>query len=280
MTVRANLHRGQRLSLHMLSLCWAVSVLTLSLLFSIMNTRRVVHQAPLMVLCSPVEAYQAFQAHRVSEPQFTEHGPLLVTRPSLMCRLGDRILPWTQAAPVVMGVLAFGGDWQNLLLPDQGVPVAVPPQQTRDPSKVSCCGSGLSQNWCQAYVKQGRPVAMSLKPQDESCCCMCTIEACVTFSALAMSLCGCGTQAGPHTAVLQTVQSSHLVETCNSAVSVLSATGSACRQQQHILAGINTSFRDPYRDATDTPSACMSCQPLSLVVITLDIDTIMHVSSR
>lgn len=112
--------------------------------------------APPLVLCSPVEAYQAFQAHRVCEAQFTEQGPLLVSKPSLMCRLGDRILPWTQAAPVVLGVLAFGGDWQTLLLPDQGVPVTVPLQQAqggpRDPSKVSCCGSGLSQDWLQACV--------------------------------------------------------------------------------------------------------------------------------
>ena len=59
-----------------------------------------------------------------------------------MCRLGDRILPWPQAAPVVMGVLAFGGDWQRLLLPEQGVPIAVPLQQFQGlqpgPGKVRC----------------------------------------------------------------------------------------------------------------------------------------------
>ncbi|KAL3140747.1 hypothetical protein ABBQ32_005301 [Trebouxia sp. C0010 RCD-2024] len=110
------------------------------------------HLSPAM---SPVEAYQAFQAHRVSEPQFTEHGPLLVTRPSLMCRLGDRILPWTQAAPVVMGVLAFGGDWQNLLLPDQGVPVAVPPQQTRDPSKAKAVKSSSWRVWLGSWRSGG-----------------------------------------------------------------------------------------------------------------------------
>ena len=84
-----------------------------------------------ILVCSPEEAYQAFQAHRVSEGQFAEQGPQLVTRPSLMCRLGDRVLPWPQAAPIVMGALAFGGDWQHLLLPDQGVPVAVPLQQSQ-----------------------------------------------------------------------------------------------------------------------------------------------------
>lgn len=93
-------------------------------------------------VCSPEEVYQAFQAHRVSEGQFAEQGPVLVSRPSLMCRLGDRILPWPQAAPVVMGVLAFGGDWQHLLLPDQGVPIAVPLQQFQGsqpgPGKVRC----------------------------------------------------------------------------------------------------------------------------------------------
>lgn len=92
------------------------------------------------VLCSPVEAYQAFQTHRVSEAQFAEQGPLLVTRPSLMCRLGEHIFPWPQAARVVMGALAFGGDWQHLVSADQGVPVAVPlqlAQGSQDACKVS-----------------------------------------------------------------------------------------------------------------------------------------------
>ena len=95
-----------------------------------------------MLVCSPMEAYQAFQAHRVSEVQFGEQGSVLVSRPNLMCRLADRLLPWHQAAPIIMGVLAFGGDWQHLLLPDQGVPITVPPEQAQDspqgPGKVSC----------------------------------------------------------------------------------------------------------------------------------------------
>ena len=78
--------------------------------------------------CSPHEAYQAFQAHRVSETQFAEQGAELISRTSLMCRLGDRLFPWSQAAPVVMGALAFGGDWQHLL-PADGGPVAVPPPE-------------------------------------------------------------------------------------------------------------------------------------------------------
>ena len=101
-----------------------------------------VKQQGIILVCSPEEVYQAFQAHRVSEGQFAEQGSQLVSRPSLMCRLGDRLLPWPQAAPIVMGALAFGGDWQHLLLPDQGVPVAVPVELSQAsqqaPGKVSC----------------------------------------------------------------------------------------------------------------------------------------------
>ena len=75
--------------------------------------------------------YQAFQAHRLSEAEFAEQGSLLIQRPNLMCRLADRVFPWHQAAPVVMGVLAFGGDWQHLLPADGGVPIAVPALDTQ-----------------------------------------------------------------------------------------------------------------------------------------------------
>lgn len=83
-----------------------------------------------------------FQFHRVSEAQFAEQGPMLISRPGLMCRLGERMYPWPEAAPVVMGVLAFGGDWQHFLPADGGVPIAVPPLQGQDTQqdarKVSC----------------------------------------------------------------------------------------------------------------------------------------------
>ena len=52
-----------------------------------------------------------------------------------MCRLGNTLYSWQDAAPVVMGVLAFGGDWQHLLPADKGVPVAVPFTDAKDPSK-------------------------------------------------------------------------------------------------------------------------------------------------
>ena len=82
--------------------------------------------------CSPEEAYEVFKSHKVSEAQFAEQGPMLISKPGLMCCLGDRLYPWQEAAPVVMGVLAFGGDWQHFLPVDGGVPVTVPAAQSQD----------------------------------------------------------------------------------------------------------------------------------------------------
>ena len=52
-----------------------------------------------------------------------------------MCRLGDRLYPWQEAAPVVMGVLAFGGDWQHFLPAEGGLPVAVPSVEAHHPQQ-------------------------------------------------------------------------------------------------------------------------------------------------
>lgn len=87
------------------------------------------------MLCSPEEAYEVFQTHKVSEAQFAEQGPLLISKAGLMCRLGDRVYPWQEAAPVVMGVLAFGGDWQHFLPAEGGLPVAVPSVEAQHPQQ-------------------------------------------------------------------------------------------------------------------------------------------------
>ncbi len=95
------------------------------------------------MFCSPEEAYEVFQTHKVSEAQFAEQGPLLISKAGLMCRLGERVYPWQEAAPVVMGVLAFGGDWQHFLPAEGGLPVAVPSVEAQHPQqdarKVSHC---------------------------------------------------------------------------------------------------------------------------------------------
>lgn len=87
------------------------------------------------MFCSPDEAYEVFQTHKVSEAQFAEQGPLLISKAGLMCRLGERVYPWQEAAPVVMGVLAFGGDWQHFLPAEGGMPVAVPSVAAQHPQQ-------------------------------------------------------------------------------------------------------------------------------------------------
>lgn len=110
------------------------------------------------MFCSPEEAYEVFQTHKVSEAQFAEQGPLLISKAGLMCRLGDWVYPWQEAAPVVMGVLAFGGDWQHFLPAEGGLPVAVPSVEAQHPQqdarKVSHSCTCLSKA-CKGVWKEG-----------------------------------------------------------------------------------------------------------------------------
>ncbi|KAL1511415.1 hypothetical protein AB1Y20_006215 [Prymnesium parvum] len=50
---------------------------------------------------------RAFEAHRVSRAQF-EAAPELLYRPELRVRVGDALLTWERAAPLVASLLAFG----------------------------------------------------------------------------------------------------------------------------------------------------------------------------
>ena len=81
--------------------------------------------------CSPEEAYQHFISRRITEAQFSQQASQLATSSHLMCRFGNKLYPWQQIAPVVMGTLAFGGDGQQMW-PDQGgIAMAVPASEAR-----------------------------------------------------------------------------------------------------------------------------------------------------
>ena len=111
------------------------------------------------MFCSPEEAYEVFQTHKVSEAQFAEQGPLLISKAGLMCRLGDRVYPWQEAAPVVMGVLAFGGDWQHFLPAEGGLPVAVPSVEAQHPQQDARKVSHRYTCLCRASEGCGRKFA-------------------------------------------------------------------------------------------------------------------------
>ena len=83
------------------------------------------------LLCSPEDAFQLFTTHRITEAQFSQQGSQLAADSSLMCRIESALYPWQQVAPVVMGSLAFGWDWQQMLPPGGGIPMAVPASEAR-----------------------------------------------------------------------------------------------------------------------------------------------------
>ncbi|DBB18003.1 TPA: hypothetical protein ACH3X3_003000 [Trebouxia sp. C0006] len=117
---------------------------------------------------SPEEAYEVFQTHKVSEAQFAEQGPLLISKAGLMCRLGDRVYPWQEAAPVVMGVLAFGGDWQHFLPAEGGLPVAVPSVEAQHPQqdarKAKVAKSSSWRVWLGSWRSSSTGVGRNGKP--------------------------------------------------------------------------------------------------------------------
>jgi len=143
--------------------------------------------------CSPEEAYEAFQTHRVTEAQFAEQGPLLVGKPGLMCRLGDRLYPWHEAAPVVMGVLAFGGAWQHFLPVEGGVPVVVPSVEAEGTQEDARKVSGLvrEESFCgtmQLGSAECRQVVAQVRSQSGLPVCTALPYACVCGS-MHMRLC-------------------------------------------------------------------------------------------
>ena len=86
-------------------------------------------------VCSPQEAWQAFEAARIDRAQFQEAGAALVASPELVCRLDGLLVPWQQAAPALLGALAFGGQWDHLLPEGAGVQAAPPERPSLDTKK-------------------------------------------------------------------------------------------------------------------------------------------------
>ncbi|KAK9822450.1 hypothetical protein WJX81_001736 [Elliptochloris bilobata] len=74
----------------------------------------------------PAEAWEVFQASRVSRAAFEEAGPVVLSSPDLVVRLGGALYPWAAAAPAIVGALAFGGRWDSALTAGAGIPVAAP----------------------------------------------------------------------------------------------------------------------------------------------------------
>ncbi|KAK9812760.1 hypothetical protein WJX72_003248 [[Myrmecia] bisecta] len=74
---------------------------------------------------SPQEALDTFEAHKVGEQRYAEAANDIIASPELVCRIGRRLFPFREALPMVLGVLAFGGQWDTVLTGTAGLPMAV-----------------------------------------------------------------------------------------------------------------------------------------------------------
>lgn len=109
--------------------------------FTLAEPARCINLAVLM--CSPEEAAQIFEAHLITSKDFAASAPQMLSSSDLVCRVGGFLYPWRTAAPLVLGALAFGGSWESLLPEGSaGIKVALPPgigppQEMADVRKVS-----------------------------------------------------------------------------------------------------------------------------------------------
>ncbi|KAK9789056.1 hypothetical protein WJX73_007244 [Symbiochloris irregularis] len=79
---------------------------------------------------SPSEAWDAFARARVSQARWQKEAATLIASPHLYCRMGNTAYPWTEAAPHLVGALAFGPRWrQKTHGLGKGVPLAPPPRR-------------------------------------------------------------------------------------------------------------------------------------------------------
>ncbi|WIA29421.1 hypothetical protein OEZ86_011924 [Tetradesmus obliquus] len=68
------------------------------------------------------EAQQVFETQRLSAEAWEERGVSLVAHPDLVVKIGGSLYSWQVAAPMVVGMLAFGGRWEHLTgLDPQGI---------------------------------------------------------------------------------------------------------------------------------------------------------------
>ena len=61
------------------------------------------------------EARDCFNDHRVSRKQFLAPGAKVAQSPNLVCKVGANIFKWTEVAPAVLGLLAFGDIGENYI---------------------------------------------------------------------------------------------------------------------------------------------------------------------
>lgn len=64
---------------------------------------------------SYTEAQQVFESQKVPAEVFAARGSELLASSDLVCRIGGVMYAWRDAAPMIVGMLAFGVKWENLV---------------------------------------------------------------------------------------------------------------------------------------------------------------------
>jgi Lipin/Ned1/Smp2 multi-domain protein middle domain len=52
---------------------------------------------------------QVFELHKIDASYYKSHASEVALSPDLVCRIGMKLYPWQEAAPLILGMLAFGG---------------------------------------------------------------------------------------------------------------------------------------------------------------------------
>lgn len=102
-------------------------------------------------LHSPSEAWDIFARSRISLSRWQKEASSLIPSPELYCRIGITAYPWTEAAPHLIGALAFGSKWrQSSKCLGKGVPLAPAPRRENSaPANGKVCEPQYSRCSCR-----------------------------------------------------------------------------------------------------------------------------------
>ena len=81
------------------------------------------HLMCVLPICSPQEAYEEFEAGRVSWEAYAERADELLADPELTIRLGAVIMPWRDAQAYIVGQMFYGHGVAAALKPRSCIPV-------------------------------------------------------------------------------------------------------------------------------------------------------------
>eukprot|EP00210_Caulerpa_lentillifera_P006826 g6525.t1 len=62
-----------------------------------------------------IETQAVFEKYKIQRADFMINGVAISQDPHLVCRVDGVLYPWSAATPMILGTLAFGGSWVNLL---------------------------------------------------------------------------------------------------------------------------------------------------------------------